>query len=271
MNNNNTGDNFNQQGNPDSGASTPNLQNRQNPQRPVSIQPSQVAQLVQALKNEVSLAKAAGNDEAKAQQHYAKAKSIKQVLDIFQAQQKAKMAQQQQPGIPGQANQTSGILPPNRQGTPQQTTQGQSPALNQSQSQQLHQSPANSGSPPPSMLTNPNNAATVEKFNQAKARLGEFERKIQQLQNSKKSYNLNPEQVTSIESQLTELKSKYAQYQRYAIYIKSQLVEQAKSSATGSPAINNASTPGTIANQQDVCIFQCATTKFLKILILTYF
>ena len=80
MNNNNSGENMNTSRNPDSGASTPNMQNRQMPQRPVSIQPSQVNQLAQALRNEVSLAKAAGNDVAKAQQHYAKAESIKQVL-----------------------------------------------------------------------------------------------------------------------------------------------------------------------------------------------
>lgn len=259
MNNNNSGENMNTSGNPDSGASTPNLQNRQMPQRPVSIQPSQVNQLAQALRNEVSLAKAAGNDIAKAQQHYAKAESIKQVLLNYRDQQNARKAQQQQQqqqqqplGTSNQVNQpaSAGITPINRQSSPQATPQGQSPVLNQSQP--IHQSPANSASPAPSIPANNNNnnAATIEKFNQAKARLAEFERKIQQLQNSKKSYNLNPEQVTSIESQLTELKSKYAQYQRYAIYIKSQLVEQAKSNITSAPGMSNAPTPGTIANQR---------------------
>lgn len=258
MNNNNSGENMNTSGNPDSGASTPNLQNRQMAQRPVSIQPSQVNQLAQALRNEVSLAKAAGNDIAKAQQHYAKAESIKQVLLNYRDQQNARKAQQQQQqqqqpvGTSNQVNQpaSAGITPINRQSSPQPTPQGQSPVLNQSQP--IHQSPTNSASPVPSIPANSNNnnAATIEKFNQAKARLGEFERKIQQLQNSKKSYNLNPEQVTSIESQLTELKSKYAQYQRYAIYIKSQLVEQAKSNITSAPGMSNAPTPGTVANQR---------------------
>lgn len=248
MNSNSSGDNMNQSGNPDSSASTPNMQNRQIPQRPVSIQPSQVNQLAQALRNEVSLAKAAGNDIAKAQQHYAKAESIKQVLLNYRDQQNAKKAQQQQQqqqtGTSSQAINT-GTTPLNRQASPQPVSQGQSPIL--TQTQPLHQSPANSSSPAP--MPAGNNAATVEKFNQAKARLGEFERKIQQLQNSKKSYNLNSEQVTAIESQLTELKSKYAQYQRYAIYIKSQLVEQAKATNTGAP-VSNAPTPGTLGNQR---------------------
>lgn len=252
--------------------STPNPQSRPGGQRPIQIQPSQANQLVQALKNEVTLAKAAGNDTAKAQQHYAKAESIKQVLLNYQAQQKAKMSQQQGQLQPQQQQPQPGMSQPQSQNPSFQQPQmqpGNRPASAQpmGQLQQLDSmnqpspmmnpgmnrlaSPGSQGglpqqpmrqTPPSSNGTPslPMNAITVENFNQVKTRLGEFERKIQQLQNSKKSYNLNPEQISAIESQLTELKNKYTKYQKFAYYMKAQLVEQAKNMSSQ----NNAGTPG---------------------------
>lgn len=229
------------------------------PQRQVSIQPSQANQLVQALKNEVSLAKAAGNDTAKAQQHYAKAESIKQVLLNYQAQQRARMAQQQQQQQQGRTPTESAGTLGNAAGNNQVRNRPVGPQSNPSaqagisQPQGMQSSPGYTGgsaSPAPSI----GNIASVEKFNQAKAHLAELERKIQQLQNSKKSYNLNQEQMTSVDNQLAELRNKYTQYQKYAIYIKAQLVDQAKS--TASPPAGVASTPATSGNPQDVSILR---------------
>lgn len=239
------------------------------PQRQVSIQPSQANQLVQALKNEVSLAKAAGNDTAKAQQHYAKAESIKQVLLNYQAQQRARMAQQQQQqqqqgrtatesaGALGSAASNNQVR--NRPVGPQSNASAQAGIK---QSLGMQGSPGYAGgsaSPAPSM----GNIASVEKFNQAKAHLAELERKIQQLQNSKKSYNLNQEQMSSVDNQLAELRNKYTQYQKYAIYIKAQLADQTKS--TASPPAGVASTPATSGTPQDVSIPRSFITLFLKV------
>lgn len=258
----------------------PNQSGNQRPgsARPVQIQHSQATQLVQALKNEVAMAKAAGNDSAKAQQHYAKAESIKQVLLNYQAQQKARMAQQQAPGsgnssaggqAPGNLAQrpsTAGMAgSPQSAPTPQpqqlaaqqqfQQQQGgnvQSPVnrtagigpastMQGQQAQRVGSSGTPFSAPTPGVDLNnmqprqgspgigglPSSAITVDNFNQVKTRLGEFERKIQQLQNSKKNFTL-PEQVAQIESQLTELKNKYTKYQKLAYYMKAQLVEQAR-------------------------------------------
>lgn len=200
--------------------------------KPVQIQPSQVNQLAQAYKNELESAKAAGSDTAKAQAHFAKAESIKQILLNYQAQQNAKMAAQTQGQALSQPNQTS----QNNMGTPNTnspmipspgTRQNSTPS-NQKQSPL----PNSSGSGTSSSLGNPAlpaNAITEENFNQVKARLSGFEKGIQQLTNSKKSYTLTPEQINKIESQLTELKLKYTRYQKFASYMKDQLLAQAKS------------------------------------------
>lgn len=210
----------------------PNQQPRTGPTRPIMIQPGQANQLVQALKNEISMAKAAGGDASKAQHHYAKAESIKQILLNYQAQQKARMAQQQQRAPSNPVSQPSerpgsaeADMDPNQIQRP--NSQLSSSSFNVPQAS-YQPSPVKSSSPMPGSAIN--NVVTLDKFNKLKSSLGELERKIQQLQGTKGSLNLSGEQAASVENQLNELKNKYAQYQKYAIFMKNQLLEQAKNS-----------------------------------------
>ncbi|EGV63204.1 hypothetical protein CANTEDRAFT_130715 [Yamadazyma tenuis ATCC 10573] len=225
--------------------STPNLNQTNNQargqSRAINIQPSQVTQLLQALKQEVALAKAAGNDTARAQHHSVKAESIKQILLDYQAQQKAKMAQQrglQQQQSMSQTQQMAGLSRGNQLGMqgnlqsvgnsnfqqqqqprPQTAPQAQQMGMNTTTSDNQR---ANSGTP-----SLPANTITEKNFSEVKLRLEEFERKIHQLENSKKNYTL-PEQISQVESSITELKSKYSKYQKFALYMRTQLMERAR-------------------------------------------
>lgn len=232
--------------NPNQAGSPPAQQNRA---RQVNIQPSQVNQLVQALKNELALAKAAGNDRAQAQQHYAKAESIKQVLLNYQAQQKARQQQlggTPQPNLP----QLAGTPQPSAPARP--ASQAAIPnATNTQQFPQQHKQPRQA-SPPAQQTVTPvptssssssaNNVVTLEKFNQVKARLVDFERKIQSLEASKRQ-DLTVEQAASVDSQLTEFRTKFSQYQKFALYMKNQLVEQARSAGGSAGSTYNSGTP----------------------------
>lgn len=225
---------------------------QQNRARQVNIQPAQVNQLVQALKTELALVKAAGNDRARAQQHYAKAESIKQVLLNYQAQQKARQQQQEQLGG------TPQLAEPQLSGTPQPTAPARpnsqaalpNPTTTQQFPQQLKQprqaSPsAQQSSTPAPASSGPavgNNVVTLEKFNQVKARLVDFERKIQSLEASKR-LGLTAEQTASVDSQLTEFRTKFSQYQKFALYMKNQLIEQARSAGGSAGTPYNAGSP----------------------------
>ncbi|CUM65155.1 uncharacterized protein PRCAT00002782001 [Priceomyces carsonii] len=245
--------------------------NRGGPLRPVTIQPGHVIHLVQALKNELAAAKAAENDRAKAQQHYAKAEDIKQVLLNYQAQQKSRAQQQQQQqqqhpqqqmhpqpnsagnqvNIPNQQNMMN-LQQQSSSNLNQPGLQAQSPNL----AQQIPQS-----SPAPMMQQNSSssggshissaNLITMENFNKLKARLSSYEPRIQQLEESKKNES-SPDQIGALERQIGDLKTKFSQEQKYAIYMKNQLIEQAKtaSSNLNSPQLSNTGSPA-VTNPQD--------------------
>lgn len=200
--------------------------------RPINIQPAQATRLVQELKNELALAKAAG-DERVAQQHYSKAESIKQVLLRYQAQQRARQQQQQQAqgSTPGQLNPSTPSAAPQQQ-APQNRAVAQTPATNlQAGSQAPRQGT------PGAIGGAPNNQISVENFNQVKARLISLDSKIKQLKAAKESPTLTPEQSTAIDTQLNDLKVKYAKCQKIAIIIRDQLLKrsQGNASAAGSP------------------------------------
>ncbi|KAM9929152.1 hypothetical protein OXX59_001368, partial [Metschnikowia pulcherrima] len=57
-----------------------------------TIQPAQATRLLEALKDELAKAKAAGPDTAKARSHYARAEQIKQVLVNYRQQQQQRQA-----------------------------------------------------------------------------------------------------------------------------------------------------------------------------------
>lgn len=265
MNNNNNNNNTN----PSSNSNNNNQQNRPTTASSGLIQPGQVNQLAQALKREIALAKAAGDDQEKAKQHYTRAGYIKQVLLNYQRE---RFQQQGQSGQPGQLPQPPQLAPQpatqlqtqpplvaggalgsfsaqssnanmqsNRIG--QQLPQGLPASLNQpiltpSTQQPLKQSSPPSASTPGVQLPN-NTNVTIENYNQVNSRLGDFERRIQQLEANKK-INSTPEQVIAIEKELTELKFKYKKYQSFAIYLRKQLSD-ANNNGTSSPQVG---TPG---------------------------
>lgn len=217
--------------------------------RVANIQPNQIQLLAQRLKNEYAMAKAASEagDTAKAQKHYATANSIRQILVSYQQQQRARMAAQGQGPAPPQ-----GQPPQGPQGPPGPPGPPPGPQAQALETQQL---------PPPAMATpaqaspapqqSPNvstplggaaagSTVTVETYNQVRQRLVEFDAKVQQLESSKRAYSLTPEQTTNVDTQVGELRAKIAKYQRYAAYMKTQLLEQARanagvSAAAGSP------------------------------------
>ncbi|CAH6723935.1 transcription initiation factor TFIID subunit 12 [[Candida] jaroonii] len=215
--------------------------------RPVNIEPRQANQLVQALKHEIELAKAAGAGTEESQQHYAKADSIKKILLSYQAQQKAKQQQEsnmnmgmgQSPspnvGTPMMAGSPAPrSFTPMRQGSPVGTTQSQPMAPTNSG--------GSAGSGTPSL---PASAITVENFNQVKTKLQDFERKIQQLLAQKKGY-LNPEQSTALDTQITELRGKYSRYQKFAYYMKGELLKQ--QGQQSQPTTNNMTSSQSMSN-----------------------
>lgn len=193
--------------------------------RPVNIEPRQANQLVQALKHEIELAKAAGAGTEESQQHYAKADSIKKILLSYQAQQKAKQQQESNMNMGMGQSPSPNVGTPMMAGSPAPrsfTPMRQASPVGTSQPMATSNSGASAGSGTPSL---PASAITVENFNQVKTKLQDFERKIQQLLAQKKGY-LNPEQSTALDSQITELRGKYSRYQKFAYYMKGELLKQ---------------------------------------------
>ncbi|CCG23096.1 hypothetical protein CORT_0D02480 [Candida orthopsilosis Co 90-125] len=74
----------------------------------------------------------------------------------------------------------------------------------------------------------PSNTISMEKFNQIRQKLTEIQRKIQLLEQSKKAGNATPEQVSIIDRELVEYRTKFQQFQKIGIYMRNQLVQQAK-------------------------------------------
>lgn len=247
--NNNINNTYNQQ--------QPNNQNGVNMQQnrpvnnrpPINIQPAQATRLVQELRNELALAKAAGDDRAAAQQHYTKAENIKQVLLRYQAQQKVRQQQLQNNQLP-QASPLPQNSPAPQSGP---ISQQQSPAsipqqpisqIPAQQPQQVQQNrPANRNPGPPMGAGSPapqqglpaqgrqgsppaNNQISMESFNQIKSRLITFDARIRQLTAEKNSPTVTPERLNAIETQLNDDKIKYAKYQKIAVIIRDQLMKR---------------------------------------------
>lgn len=229
------------------------------------IQPADVTKLLDALKEELAQAKAAGADTAKARQHYAKANQIKQVLVNYQQQQKAAAARAAGTGgvpsgnaqasmtqlgaVGGQGAPMTGTPVPNVSapstsggvgGAIGASTQGAAGAKPFTPAARLN-SPAADASRP--------GAATVttEKYNQVRARLQDLERKIRALEAGKRP-DMAAEETAQIDSQLSELKLKYGQYSKFALYMRNQLMEQARGASSQSPAASSPMRPGGTSN-----------------------
>lgn len=223
------------------------------------MQPAQVTQLVEALKEELAQGKAAGADTAKARQHLAKANQIKQVLLKYQQQHKAQQARAsgQAPGTPG--GQTSSGQQIHNMATRGQLGPGSSPAPGaqgppMGQQNYRNTLPPGAGRQTPSNVVDHNqgrptsdttsnmgaagaSGVTTEKYNQVRVRIQDLERKIRALEASKRP-DMSEEESKQINDQLNEFRLKYGQYSKFALYMRNQLMEQSRTSSltAGSPA-----------------------------------
>lgn len=256
---------------------TPNQQNYQ------TIQPSQATRLLNALKEELAQAKAAGEDSAKARQHYARAEQIKLVLMTYRQQQRQRAV-----GANGQ-DAANGFNGPNSTGTtanrvqgsgmsnapPGQTqplsgsgqTQGQFnqaqyPARNMGNSGNMANvgagmgtagSPGVSGAPGGNRGVatttpgpNPNAVVTVEKYQELRKRLPIYEQKIRSLEASRRP-DMSADEANRLKNEIQEIRLKYAQCTRYLTYMKNQLVNQAQNN--GSAASGSTPQASTIPNK----------------------
>ncbi|ODV66003.1 hypothetical protein HYPBUDRAFT_153563 [Hyphopichia burtonii NRRL Y-1933] len=255
-----------------------------NPQqnRPMNIQPAQANRLIQELRNEWALAKAAGDNQAEAQQHYRRAEQIKQVLIKYHAQRNARQQQaqqQQQPqfqgsGTPSSQSSQQGLnqsqqqfqntsVSPGPQQLPQQNPSN--PPLSQQPTQQLNNNPTNTmqqmgaGSPAPQSSGTPqprqgspgapNNQISIENFNQVKSRMISLDGKIKQLNAAKNTPNLTPEQLAAIDNQLNDFNLKLGKCQQVALIIREQLTRR-NAALSYSNNNFNAGTPGALSSSQ---------------------
>lgn len=264
----------------------PNMNNQgasSNPQqnRPMNIQPAQANRLIQELRNEWALAKAAGDNQSEAQQHYRRAEQIKQVLIKYHAQRNARQQQaqqQQQPqfqgtGTPSSQSSQQGLnqaqqfqntsVSPGPQQLPQQNPSN--PPLSQQPTQQLNNNPTNTmqqmgaGSPAPQSSGTPqprqgspgapNNQISIENFNQVKSRMISLDGKIKQLNAAKNTPNLTPEQLAAIDNQLNDFNLKLGKCQQVALIIREQLTRR-NAALSYSNNNFNAGTPGALSSSQ---------------------
>lgn len=192
-------------------------------QRNIVIQRNQANQLLVALKSELALAKAAENDEAKAQQHYAKAENIKAILLQYQSQQKAKQS----------GNSSNGGLAPHSASpssapSPISSTLAQMPSVGLPANNSNNSTPASPlpKSPSPGVLTPTatpnNNVVTVEKHSQINNRLVEIGSRIKLLEDSIKKES-DSSIISNYEQELNNLRPKYVQYDKICAYMRKQL------------------------------------------------
>lgn len=244
------------------------------------IQPAQATRLLEALKEELAQAKAAGADTARARQHYARAEQIKQVLVNYRQQQQQRAAASQlnsgsssAPGAgtaPGGSASTNGASQMasnsgintmnNLQGdmAAGQGSVGGNPAIATSLAANNNSSFANSNNGAAN-FPNSNNGSgnfpnggnvaaaaggpatlepaqpvvsagvTLDKYNQVRSRLQDLERRIRTLEATKRP-DMKPEESTQIDNQLQELRLKYGQYSKFALYMRHQLGDQIRAS-----------------------------------------
>lgn len=208
-----------------------------------TIQPAQASQLIEALKDELAKAEAAGNDSAAARQHYLKAERIKQILVTYRQQQEQRSAarsaasagtpnmdvyqQQQQQNQPSQLqSQQSAGNPVNLAPQPQYDRQG-SPQSSGLEGDSVNNAANVQNRPTSSAAAAAAGTVTTDRYNQVRTRLQELEKKIRALEASKRG-DIPGTDVVAIDNQLNELKLKYAQFSKFALYMRNQLMEQAR-------------------------------------------
>ncbi|ODV79343.1 uncharacterized protein CANTADRAFT_26297, partial [Suhomyces tanzawaensis NRRL Y-17324] len=190
----------------------------------INIQPSQASVLVQALKKEMELAKAAGNDKEKAKVHYAKAEKINQILLNYQAQQKARQELQgSQVGSP--IDPTSGT----NSGVPSaQPSAMNSPKIQSQLPNPLSDTTSAGGN---GNGNGKSSVITVQKLNQVKTTLEQLAQSIKQLEESKVG-ETNQQKIETADKEIAKLRPKLAQFQKIAQYFKNDLANQSKSNSS---------------------------------------
>lgn len=242
------------------------------------ILPQQATKLLAVLKEQMEKAKTS-TDPAVQQACYRQAERIKTILINYQRHQRAQGARGQAqgqnagspaPGVQNQAGAGGANFAGNTmvgQQRPQGQVQGQtqpSTIGQQQQSQQMMGQQARAAGLPPVANTQgaqgaqgaqgprpgtiPSAQVTPERYQQVRQRILEVEKKIQFLEREKKA-DLAPEKRAQIDSQLTEWRNKYTQFQRFANIIRSQLVEQARAASNqGTASAGGIGTTGAPGN-----------------------
>ena len=214
-----------------------------------TIQLKYVGQFVQALKKEAALAQAATNEADRAK-HYAKVESLRQILKKYQTMQQNARQQQQIQMNPQQTPQGSTMNPRLSTSNPGSSQianrQGSSP-VPQSMPQNLAAQRQNAGpasAPQPGTTagaqgSTPALAVSAENLKRINTVLTELSKQINDLE-TRKANGLSAEQAANTDTQFNQFRSKLAQYQKVAVYMKGQLERGAQGgtpASAGSPAV----------------------------------
>lgn len=213
------------------------------------IQPAQATRLLEALKEELAQAKAT-SDPAKARQHYSRAEQIKQVLVNYRQQQQQQAAAranaqggtQSAGAVPqaaspmGQPSASAATAPAQqfqntqaalRAGAPRQTSPMAGAAAGDAQGRA-----GASGAP----------GVTTENYNEVRTRLQDLERKIRALEAGKRP-DMPESEATQIDNQLQELRLKFGQYSKFALYMKNKLIERARAAGNTTGMVSSSPAP----------------------------
>lgn len=219
-----------------------------------TIQLKYVGQFVQALQKEAALAQAATNEADRAK-HYAKVESLRQILKKYQTLQQNARQQEQNQMNPQQTPQGSmnPRLSTGNPGASQIANRQAASPVPQSMPQNLAAQrqnagpggPASGGGPPQSGSSSgtqgsaPALAVSAENLKRINTVLTELSKQINDLE-ARKANGLSADQAANTDNQLNQFRSKFAQYQKVAVYMKGQLERGAQGSSpasAGSPAV----------------------------------
>ncbi|RLV94924.1 Transcription initiation factor TFIID subunit 12 [Spathaspora sp. JA1] len=201
--------------------------------------------LIQKLKDEIASAKAA-TDPVKAKGHYQVAEKIKRVLLTYQAQKVKKEG-----GVEVIRGTGVSTMPPSA-GSESRTA---SPDVKSPVPQRPSSVPAAATTSTLSSPTPPVNAevqekkVTIERFNHVKSRMKEVYESVKKLEQAHREEK-DETKKTSINEEMEKLKGQLVNFQKVAVYMKNQLVQQGRISGSTTPVgVNNSPTPVQQAQQ----------------------
>ncbi|EGW31791.1 uncharacterized protein SPAPADRAFT_62384 [Spathaspora passalidarum NRRL Y-27907] len=193
--------------------------------------------LLQKLKEEIAQAKAT-TDPAKAKQHYQVAEKIKRVLLNYQASQAKKDGTDTASAVPVTGPST---VPPSA-GESRST----SPEIKSPVPQRPSSVPApttTSAATPPVNNELQGQKITIERFNHVKNRMKEVYEGVKKLEQAH-SDEKDAAKKQTINEQMERLKGQLVSFQKLAVYMKNQLVQQGRISGSTTPVnVNTSPTP----------------------------